>query len=189
MRIIAGKFRGRRLQSPSGRHTRPTTDRVREAVFDLLATRTSVRDAHVLDLFCGTGAFGLEALSRGAAEAVFVDSARDALRTAAANAGTLGIEAQCRFLQRDGMRYLKSPSTPSFDLIFADPPYAFKSLSEIPAFANRILLPDGLLVIEHDPGAGFEGGPQEIESRSYGRTIVTIFRASPRPASHQAETT
>lgn len=187
MRIIAGKFKGRRLKSPRGWNTRPTTDRVREAIFNLLGTRMDIANAEVLDLFCGTGAFGFEALSRGAAHAVFVDLNRVAIQTAAANASALDAADQCRFLVRDGIRYLKNPTTPRFDLVFADPPYAFGSIAAIPRLVARLLKSDGVLVLEHDPDHDFGEGLHEIESRAYGRTIVTIFRAPTQSTSNQVE--
>lgn len=177
MRIIAGKFKGRRLQSPQGTKTRPTSERVRESVFNLLKTRCPPEGAHVLDLFCGTGAFGLEAISRGAEHVVFIELERRALRAAIVNAASLGVEEQCRFLRRDAMRYLKGRVGLQFEIIFADPPYDLEGVEDIPSAAVALLRPNGIAIIEHDIRHRFDSHPCWIESRSYGRTIVTIFRA------------
>ena len=187
MRIIAGRLKGRRLKSPRGENIRPTADRVRESIFSLIQARTSIEDARVLDAFCGTGAFGIEAISRGAASAVFIDSSPAALKIAALNAESLGVSDQCQFLRRDVIRYLKGPQTPRFDLIFADPPYSFNQIDLIPRLALDALSETGLLVLEHDMTHRFDVGSRAIESRSYGRTIVTIFRKSVSSAADQSE--
>ena len=122
MRIIAGNFRGRRLLVPRGQAVRPTSERAREALFDILEHGTPpVRDARFLDLFCGTGAIGLEAHSRGAAEVVLVEHDRAALKVAEANVARLGAPAGVRLLARDASRLGSAPHP--FDLIFLDPPY------------------------------------------------------------------
>lgn len=181
MRIIGGRFKGRRIISPKGTRTRPTTDQVREAAFNLLNARLSLEGIEVLDLFCGSGALGLEAISRGAASATFVDMSRDALRTVADNASALGVADQCSFLMRDGLRYLASPATPEYDLILADPPYRFPSVGDLPVRAIEKLRAGGLLLLEHDAHIRFDPSAVTVESRSYGRTIVSIFRASQTP--------
>ena len=122
MRIIAGDFGGRRLLAPDGRAIRPTSERAREALFDILEHgEPPVRGARFLDLFCGTGAVGLEARSRGAAEALLVESDRAALRLAEANLARLGTPAGVRLLARDATLLGAAPHP--FDLIFLDPPY------------------------------------------------------------------
>lgn len=122
MRIIAGKFRGRRLLVPPGQAIRPTGERAREALFDILEHGTPpVRGVRFLDLFCGTGAVGLEAHSRGAAEVVLVEHDRAALKAAEANLARLGAPPSVRLWARDASRLGLAPHT--FDLIFLDPPY------------------------------------------------------------------
>jgi 16S rRNA (guanine966-N2)-methyltransferase len=122
MRIIAGKFRGRRLLVPPGQAIRPTGERAREALFDILEHGTpSVGGARFLDLFCGTGAVGLEAHSRGAAEVVLVEQDRAALQAVEANVGRLGAPPSVRLWARDASRL--GPAPHAFDLIFLDPPY------------------------------------------------------------------
>jgi 16S rRNA (guanine966-N2)-methyltransferase len=122
MRIIAGNFRGRRLLAPQGQAIRPTGERAREALFDILEHGTpSLRGARFLDLFCGTGAIGLEAHSRGAAEVLLVEHDRAGLKVAQANIARLGSPASVRLLARDAGRL--GPAPHPFDLIFLDPPY------------------------------------------------------------------
>ena len=122
MRIIAGNFRGRRLLVPPGQAIRPTGERAREALFDVLEHGAPpVRGARFLDLFCGTGAVGLEAHSRGAAEVVLIEHDRAALKVAEANIARLGAPPRVRLLPRDASRL--GPAPHPFDLIFLDPPY------------------------------------------------------------------
>jgi 16S rRNA (guanine966-N2)-methyltransferase len=122
MRIIAGKFRGRRLLAPKGDAIRPTGDRAREALFDILEHGAPpLRDAAFLDLFCGTGAVGLEAHSRGASEVLLIDHDRAALKLAEANIARLGAPPGVRLLARDAT--LLGPAPHPFDLVFLDPPY------------------------------------------------------------------
>ena len=175
MRIIAGRFKGRSLRAPKGRETRPTTDRVREALFNLLVARRPLDGARVLDLFAGTGALGLEALSRGAASAVFVEQHAPTLRLARQNAADLGVEAACSFLRADAVAYLQRPPQVPFDLVFADPPYGLDALPDLPGLACAHLVPGGLLALEHDVRHDFAVHPALVVSRAYGRTVVSIF--------------
>src|SRR5699024_8275034 len=121
MRVISGTYGGRTLKAPPGDGTRPTSDRVREALFSILATHT--HDARVLDLFAGSGALGLEALSRGAGEVTFVDESRPAIQAIEANLRALGADAAVR--KQDALRFLihASQSAAQYDLVFLDPPY------------------------------------------------------------------
>ena len=122
MRIIAGEFKGRRLRSPTGQAIRPTSDRAREALFNILEHGVpTISDTRFLDLFCGTGAVGLEAHSRGAHEVVLVDNDSEALRLARANIERIGAPPSVRLLARDATR--PGPAPHPFDLIFLDPPY------------------------------------------------------------------
>src|SRR3954468_19185417 len=141
MRIIAGAHRGRRIAAPKGRDTRPTSDRVRENAFNLIGP---VDDAEVLDLFAGSGAMGLEALSRGAARATFVDVDRDACRVIDANLDKLGLRATV--LCQDALRTL-AQETRRYDLVLCDPPYDFEGARLAPRLAN-LLTDDGVLVWE-----------------------------------------
>lgn len=121
MRIIAGAWGGRRIQAPPGRDVRPTADRVREAWLSMLGPR--VEGARVADLFAGSGALGLECLSRGAREAVFVERARGPLRALEANVRALGAEEACRIVRADVFRWIRGLAPGAFDLALADPPY------------------------------------------------------------------
>src|SRR6187402_1987916 len=122
MRIVAGELRGRRLVAPAAATTRPTTDKVREAVFNALASLDAVVDARVVDLYAGSGALGLEALSRGAAHCTFVERDRGAVRAIDENIATLGLRERSRVVVGDG---IASASQLPADLAFADPPYGF----------------------------------------------------------------
>ena len=170
MRVVAGAFKGRRLVTRSGAATRPTADRVREAVFSLLG---DVSGARVLDLFAGSGGLGIEALSRGAAVATFVERdgrAVDALRR---NLAAVGADAEVR--RQDALRYLAS-STGEFDLVFCDPPYDSAArlgepLSErLPA----VLSESGRIVTESDKRSPLELSLPLVRERVYGDTRIAI---------------
>jgi 16S rRNA (guanine(966)-N(2))-methyltransferase RsmD len=155
MRIIAGKFRGRRLKSPPSLQTRPTSDRLRETLFNILAPR--IVGARVLDLCAGTGAVGIEALSRGAAHATFVDQSRKMGALIEENIEALKVdENEIEIVTSeafDFLRKLSKKATPPFDLIFFDPPYAadyeivFDYIGE---HATEVLTKTGVLIVEHD---------------------------------------
>lgn len=175
MRIIAGKYRGRTLASFKGEEIRPTSDRVKESVFQILSPR--IAGARVLDLFCGSGALGLECLSRGAAEAVFNDLRAESLAVLRKN--LVRVTESYRVVCRD-FRACLSAETGQFDLIFSDPPYREDFLCEIGALvAERGLLRGGGLLVheserEETPPAGF----RMADFRRYGRTAVCFFERS-----------
>lgn len=175
MRIISGEWRGRRLKAPPGRDVRPTTDRVREAWMSALAP--SLPGARVLDLFAGSGALGLECLSRGAAEVVFVERARGALKAIEENVVLLGCRPRVQVVQGDALRYLRRLPPGAFDLALADPPYgqglAARLLEEFAAtpFARE-------LWVEHrvtDPLPALPG----IRQRRYGDTVLSTLTSTP----------
>lgn len=170
MRIIAGSHRSRQIAAPAGRATRPTSDRVRENAFNLIGP---VDGGDVLDLFAGSGALGLEALSRGAASATFVESDRDACRTINANLDRLKLRATV--LCQDAVRAV-SADRRVYDLVLCDPPYDFDDSKLVPHLA-RLLTPEGILVYET---SGREAPPQvpglaERTSRRYGSARLTLF--------------
>ena len=167
MRIVAGTSGGRRLQAPAGRRVRPTSERVREAVFAALGSLGAVEGARVIDLFAGTGALGIEALSRGAAAATFVDDDPAAIATVKANLKTTGLMGTV--VRSDVLRYLES--APGFDLALVDPPYAF---AEWPRLLGA--LPAALAVLE--AGGPLDPGPEweTLRARRYGDSAVTIVR-------------
>jgi 16S rRNA (guanine966-N2)-methyltransferase len=174
MRVIAGTYGGRRLQAPPGTDTRPTADRVREALFSILGER--VRDARVLDLFAGSGALGIEALSRGAAEATFVDKAPAAIRAVAANLEALGADGTV--VRADARRFLggASRSGRSYDLVFLDPPYRLDAAlaSALPAAVAAVLAPGATVVSESDRRAPLEIDLPIEDERRYGDTLIRI---------------
>lgn len=177
MRIVGGRYRGHPLKAPKS-GTRPTTDRTREAIFNLVLARLDLGGARVLDLFAGSGALGLEALSRGAAHATFVEKAGEALRVLRANAATLGVADVCTVHRSDVLRFLEGKPPSGFAVIFADPPYALAELPRLPDLALPLLAPDGLFVLEHDTTHAFDDHPALVTSRAYGRTVVSLFGAA-----------
>ena len=178
MRITGGAFARRTIDAPRGDRTRPTTDRVREALFSALGSRTALSGARVLDLFAGSGALGLEALSRGAAHATFVEQHAPTLAVARRNVAALGVEAQATFVRADALAYLgRAPG--AFDLVLADPPYGLAALAALPDTARPLLAPGGLLVLEHDDRHAFEHADGWRQSRTYGGTVVSLFENDP----------
>ncbi|MEO7241002.1 MAG: 16S rRNA (guanine(966)-N(2))-methyltransferase RsmD [Sphingomicrobium sp.] len=177
MRIIAGAWRGRRIEVPAGLATRPTADRVRETLFSMLVSRIGSFDGlRVADLFAGCGALGLEALSRGAASATFVDSDRGAGNVIRANAATLGAADRVQVLGGSALALARADP---FDLIFADPPYEPGSGSAAAAavLSAGWLAPAGWLAIETGRGDAVDPGPLSIDStRDVGRARLTLLR-------------
>jgi 16S rRNA (guanine966-N2)-methyltransferase len=174
MRVVAGRWGGRRLQAPPGDATRPTSDRVREAVFSVLGPR--LQGARVLDLFAGSGALGIEALSRGAAEATFVDSAPAAQKALRANLAALGADAETR--RQDAARFLAGASEASrqYDLVFLDPPYrlAGRLGGELSAMLPAVLAPGATVIAESDRRTPLELDLPLHDERRYGDTLIRI---------------
>ncbi len=177
MRIIAGDFRGHVLRTSPGLCTRPTTSRVREAMFGLVEARMSLHGAHVLDLFAGSGALALEALSRGAAYATLVEANADVLHAARDNGTALGVDGRCRFLRADVLTYLKRYREDPVDLIMADPPYDLASVITLPELALKRVRSGGLLVLEHSRHFSFDTCSSLDTTRVYGRTRISVFKA------------
>lgn len=175
MRIIAGRYGRRPLSAPKGLDVRPTADRVREALFSALAARGAVEGARVLDLFAGTGALALEALSRGGARAVLVEQHPKALAALTANVRALG--ANATVVRADVLMWLARPPSEAFDLAFADPPYDLPELPDLPARVRPHLAPGALFVLEHDARHDFAAAPHLVFARAYGRTVVSVFEA------------
>jgi 16S rRNA (guanine966-N2)-methyltransferase len=173
MRIIGGRFRGHPLRSP--RHgARPTTDRTREALFNLLAARVDIDRQPVLDLFAGSGALGLEALSRGADRATFVEHSAEAIRTIRLNASKLGVADDCVLVREDALRFLRR-DTQQYTVVFADPPYDDPAVAGLPDLVRARLAPAGIFALEHDRLHDFSGHDLLITSRAYGRSVVSLF--------------
>jgi 16S rRNA (guanine(966)-N(2))-methyltransferase RsmD len=179
MRIIAGALKGRRLKAPKWAGLRPTSDKLRETLFNILAPR--ITDARVLDVFAGTGAIGLESLSRGAALTVFVERDRRAAALIAENVAICGAQNRCAIIRDDAERALARDVTGGpFDVVVLDPPYDYEPLAATLALALRQLAPGGLLVLEHAcrrAVPAVEGG-RAIRTVRSGDSALTMFEAA-----------
>lgn len=171
MRVVAGTARGRRLQGPASSRVRPTSDRVREAIFDVLASVGAVEGTGVADLFAGTGALGVEALSRGASSAVFVDDDVEALDSVKVNLVTTGLYARATVVRADVLAWV--PTADPVDLAFADPPYAFAEWQRLLAGLDA-----GLVVVESNRPLDVGDGWKVLKSKQYGGTVVTMAEST-----------
>jgi 16S rRNA (guanine966-N2)-methyltransferase len=175
LRIIAGKWRGRTIDAPPGQATRPTADRVRETLFSMLASRLGAfDDLRVADLFAGSGALGFEALSRGAAQATFVDNDAKAVAVIRRNADKLGVSVQIF-----GSSALALPRSEPFDLIFADPPYSAREGNAVVKAVHEAswLAPGGWMSVETSRNESIDPACFAIEAmRDVGRTRLTLLR-------------
>ena len=184
MRIVGGELRGRPLATPRSSAIRPTSDRTREAVFNVLAHRfpEGLQGGRVLDLFAGTGALGIEALSRGAAYGVFIEESAEGRGLIRTNVETFGLTGRTKIFRRDATALGEAGTIAPFDLIFADPPYG-KGLGERALQAARAggwLATDALCVVEEAATAPFEPGPgfSVVDERSYGETVIRFITAA-----------
>jgi len=170
VRIVAGEWRGRTIRAPAGKAVRPTLDRVREAWMSIL--QPQLPGARVLDLFAGSGALGLEALSRGAVHADFVDDSARSLEAVRANIATLGAEDRAQVTRADALRFVGSLDVDAYDVAFADPPYASEAALKL---ATRWLETPfaALLSIEHRRDLVLPGDP---EVRRYGDSSISFYR-------------
>jgi 16S rRNA (guanine966-N2)-methyltransferase len=186
MRITGGVHRSRPLRAPKGVNTRPTSDRVREALFAILQADRVLDGARVVDLYAGTGALGLEALSRGARHATFVECARSALEALRANVAALGLEREARIVPALVERSVEILSREGpFDLVLADPPYALVRTGELAdtlgALVGRgFLAEDARVVVEHSRGDRSPSieGLSVSDARRYGDTVLTLYTAA-----------
>ncbi len=170
MRIVGGRFKGRDLVSPNDFRVRPTAEDVRAALLDALAG--DVKDARILDLFAGTGALGLEALSRGARSADFVEFRPASLHALKANVAALGLRRQTRIFKRDAIPFAEALGEGAYDLAFADPPYGSKILDRVlDAWRTRRFA--RIFVAEHDPAHELPAGQRRLD---FPETAVTIYR-------------
>lgn len=193
MRIVAGIARGRRLRAPKGRLVRPTADRVKEAVFSILESRDGCAGRSVLDLFAGAGTLGIEALSRGAAAAVFVEPNRAAADAIRANLGTAGLDGEVMEMPAARAVARLSAGGRRFDGAFIDPPYGEgwidRTLAELDA--ADILAPDAWIVVEHGRD---ESAPPAVGrfvqqlARRYGDTHIALYAAGTTPEDTHADT-
>jgi len=183
LRIIAGSAKGRRLLSPGGTRIRPTSDRVKEALFSILSgLLDSFADCSVLDIFAGTGNLGIEALSRGASRAIFVDNHRDSAALVKKNLELTGFSDRSRVICREALAALKAleESGELFRLVFIDPPYHGGLPAKVLKFlsASRLLEDGAIVVVEHSASetVGEEFGPlREFDGRTYGDTALTFY--------------
>jgi 16S rRNA (guanine966-N2)-methyltransferase len=187
MRVVGGSLRGRTLAAPKSQAIRPTADRLREALFNILvhAYDNPLAGARVLDLFAGTGALGIEALSRGAAFTLFVDDGAEARALLRENVATLGLGGTSRIFRRDATKLGPAHPVEPFAVAFLDPPYG-KGLAEqalISARAGGWLVPDALIVVEEATKAKFTApeGFAELERRGYDDTEFVMLRLATAP--------
>jgi 16S rRNA (guanine966-N2)-methyltransferase len=182
MRVISGKARGRTLKPVPGTTTRPTTDKVKEAIFSMIGPYFD--GGVVLDLFAGTGGLGIEALSRGIDKAIFIDADRKAIETIQTNLQTVKLSEQAEVYRNDGYRAIKKLATRpnlKLDLVFLDPPYAIRNMDEVIAELQQTTLLDEhtVIVLEHDSNATY---PQQIGAfactrhAEYGDIAIRIYR-------------
>ena len=178
MRVISGSARGLRLTSPDGINTRPTLDRVKEALFNML--QTHITDAVVLDLFSGSGALGIECLSRGAKKSVFVDVSPQAISCIKSNITSAKLTDKSLVIKNDFRDYIKD-CREKFDLIFLDPPYSndfYKTALDLIA-EKHLLNDDGFIIVEWDSKIGFQNKNSAFsiyKEKRYGRVSVTVLK-------------
>ena len=181
-RVVTGRFRGAILQAPEGDKTRPTTDKVKEALFSII--QSDVPGSEFLDLFAGSGAIGIEAVSRGAKEAVFVEKSKEALSCIAANLKTCRLEDRARIMKLDVMSALNTLSRgEGFDIIFMDPPYNEGMEKTVLKYirGTELLKEDGLIVVESSVETGYDYvqglGLEIFKEKRYRNTTHTFFRS------------
>jgi len=166
VRVVAGELGGRRLVTPPGNDTRPTTDKVRQAVFNALDSAGLLDGASVIDLFAGSGALGIEALSRGASSCIFVERDRSAVEALRSNLTTLGIEGRSRVVVGDAATY--GSQVGSIDLALVDPPYQFEAWEALLAGLDA-----AAVIAESDREIPAPEGWEQVRARRYGRTFIT----------------
>ena len=179
MRIISGKLKGRRYDMPSeGWKTRPTTDIAREGLFNILQHSIVLDDIIVLDLFSGSGSVGYEFLSRAAEKVTFVDKFGGCISFIKKNLKIFDLEANAEVVKSDVFLFLQKSSAESYDIIFADPPYADHEMMKIPdlVFEKNLLKDEGLLIIEHDERHNFEKHSNFAFLRKYGQSQFSFFK-------------
>ena len=176
MRIIGGKYKGRPIKSAKGLPVRPTTDRTREALFNILNHRIDWSESSILDLFAGTGAVGLECLSRGAKAVHAVDKHRKCIQSIRAMAIDLKVEDSIRFTQSDALAFARKHQE-SYDLIFMDPPYAWEKYTSLITLMmeGMLLRPGGLLIVEHNPKQDYSHINGFESRREYGSSGISFF--------------
>lgn len=189
VRVVAGSARGRRLVAPDGADVRPTKDRVREATCNALGSLGVIEGARVLDLFAGSGALGIEALSRGAAAVTFVEPDRAARRAIVVNLDATGFSGADGVLVADSAAegHLRVADDDSVDLVFADPPYRFDAWEDLFSSLDRVVAHGGVVVVESDRPVAPPLQWDVFRSKRYGSTVVTIFIRASTPRLPGAE--
>lgn len=178
MRIITGKLKGRVIHPPVKKWpTRPTTDRMRESLFNILENRVLWEEVDGLDLFGGTGMISFEMISRGVHTVHYVDEYGPAVNFVRQTAKTLNVSENIKVFQRDVFHFLKETED-QYDIIFADPPYQLYGSRDLPDLIldNGLLADNGLLIIEHDKSVVYEEAPSFVESREYGQSLLSFFK-------------
>lgn len=176
VRIISGKYGGRKIEAPDNSRTHPMGERVRNAMFNSIGTE--IQGADVLDVFAGTGSVGLEAVSRGAARCTFVERDKIASKILEKNIASLQAGEQCDQIRTSVNNWLETKTDSSYDIIFADPPYQDLQLSTVSKLFS-LLKPNGLMVLSHTgrgEGPNLENGIVVVDNRSYGNAHLTSFR-------------
>lgn len=176
MRIIRGKFKGRRFNPPDNIPTRPTTDFAKEGLFNILENYFSLEEISFLDLFCGTGNISYEMVSRGCDHITSVDITPDCINFVKETSKRLGI-IEIQPILSEVVSFIEKCQT-QFNIIFAGPPYAFDKIIELPdlVIKNGLLKKDGWFILEHSPKHSFEKHPKFKHFRNYGKTIFSIFK-------------
>ena len=175
IRIISGSFGGRYISAPDGTRTHPMGERIRNALFNIIGSE--IVDAHVLDAFAGTGSIGLEAISRGASHATFIENDRIAQKVIDANITTLDVKDRTKLVKSSVASWQSTYDGPLFDIIFADPPYQDVQFSTVTSLMG-LLKPGALMVLSH-PGRSecpTRPGVVVVDNRSYGDATLTLFR-------------
>lgn len=180
MRIITGKLKGRKISIPKTLDVRPTADRTKESMFNIIEVRKYLNGTKILDLFAGSGNLGFEAISRGADSVLFVDYSSQNIKLIEKNAQTFGIEKQVRSRVADIQQFLNGHPI-QYDIIFCDPPYDYDWMLEMVehVLQNPWLKEDGWFILEHDKRHKFAEHPHCHFSKAYGRTTVSIFQPQP----------
>jgi 16S rRNA (guanine966-N2)-methyltransferase len=184
VRIVGGEFRGRPIATPRSNSIRPTTDRTREALFNILSHRfaENLDGARVLDLFAGTGALGLEALSRGASFCLFIEESAEGRGLVRTNIESFGLTGRSKIFRRDATALGEAGTIQPFGLLFADPPYGkgFGERALQSAHDGGWLSPGALCVVEETASAPFAPGPafSIVDERSYGETVIRLIEAA-----------
>ena len=177
MRIVSGKFKGRRFSPPKNLHARPTTDIAKESLFNILDNRVDFEAIHVLDMFAGTGSIGFEFASRGCRHVVSLEIDPVNHSFIQKIIKEMDMKDVITLIKCNSFHFLEKTKA-KFDLIFADPPYDHKELKNLPdlIFTGKILNPEGLLILEHSKNEDFTNHPHFLEKRKYGHVNFSFFQ-------------